>query len=161
MWQTITSNAGQSSHHQPGSALSIAAGVNSYMPVQYKEESCSLQHSVSAAMKNVQQDVILESGAYGLKIAGIHNGTDGGMFESMEEMNGNLCPGGIRTDGQNMYLSSPCSSTDSASSFGEHRPLDQNNTAVRDLFLFSELTFRSLQFVLFCYSALQNCCHPC
>ncbi|XP_036429679.1 uncharacterized protein LOC118810202 isoform X1 [Colossoma macropomum] len=94
MWQTITSNAGQPSHHQPGPSLSesINAGVSSYMPAQYKEQDCSLLPSVSVDIKGVQQEMILETGAYGHKIAGSHNGADGGMFESMDDMNGNLCP---------------------------------------------------------------------
>ncbi|XP_066535404.1 uncharacterized protein [Hoplias malabaricus] len=131
MWQTISNNAGQSSVSQPGPVLSesVTAGVNSYMPVPYKEQDCDLPPAVSAAIKSVQQDMILETGSYGHKMADSHNEVDGVMFEAMEEMNGNLCPVVLREDG-NMYLSSPCSSTDSASSFSENRTVNQNSTPV-------------------------------
>ncbi|KAG9275102.1 hypothetical protein AMEX_G9578 [Astyanax mexicanus] len=128
MWQTITSNAGQASHHQPGPSLS-----DSYMPGQYKEQGCNLLPSVSAAIKSVQQELIAETGAYGHKLAGGHNGADGDLFESLEEVSESLCPIAIREDGPNMYLSSPCSSTDSTSSLSEHRPLLQNNTPIRQV----------------------------
>ncbi|XP_017539306.1 uncharacterized protein LOC108411988 isoform X1 [Pygocentrus nattereri] len=135
MWQSITSNAGQPSHHQPGPSLSesINAGVSSYMPPQYKEQDCNLLPSVSVDIKGVQQEMILETGAYGHKMAGSHNGADGGMFESMDDMNGNLCPVAIREDGQHAYLSSPCSSTDSVSSLSDHRPLAPNITPIRQV----------------------------
>ncbi|XP_072533789.1 uncharacterized protein [Salminus brasiliensis] len=128
MWQTITSNTDQSSHHQPGPSLS-----DSYMPGQYKEQGCSLLPSVSTAIKSVQQEMILETSAYGHKLAGSHDDADGDMFESLEEVNESLCPITIREDGQNIYLSSPCSSTDSASSLSEHRPLVQSNAPIRQV----------------------------
>ncbi|KAL6487463.1 hypothetical protein MHYP_G00040890 [Metynnis hypsauchen] len=135
MWQSMTSNAGQPSHHQPGPSLSesINAGVSSYMPPQYKEQDCNLLPSVSVDIKGVQQEMILETGAYGHKMAGSHNGANGAMFESMDDMNGNLCPVAIREDGQHAYLSSPCSSTDSVSSLSDHRPLAPNITPIRQV----------------------------
>ncbi|XP_026858320.1 uncharacterized protein LOC113572721 isoform X1 [Electrophorus electricus] len=136
MWQTLTSSAGQANHHHHSSPAMSGSGtgaLHGYSALQYKDQSCSLPSSLSAAIKGVQHEMIMETGSFGHKMAGCHNGADGVMFEPTAEVDGALCTAAIAEDDQNLYLSSPCSTSDSASSCNEHRPLAQTGTPIRQV----------------------------
>ncbi|XP_076841792.1 uncharacterized protein LOC143485946 isoform X2 [Brachyhypopomus gauderio] len=135
MWQTLTSNTGQASHHHSASAMTEpgAGVVNGYAAMQYKDLSCSLPASAPAAVKGVQHEMIMDTGSFGHKMAACHDGADAAMFEAAAEVNGELCPPAMAEDEQNLYLSSPCSTSDSASSCNEHRPLALAGTPLRQV----------------------------